>query len=113
MDYTQTPPSTDDLPPPADSEEHLPTYTEARSASRFPTAHAFHLIKGDEYLWLTLVLHSSAGAPSVVPYFFGGDRVEGHVALDLKEPATFRSIDVTVRSLLMCCMTGAAIKCCM
>jgi hypothetical protein len=103
MDYTQPPPSDEELPPPIDEEllppadEPLPTYEARRTASRLPTEHAFHLVKADGHRWLTLFLMSSAAASTTPPYFFGGDRVEGHVALDLKEPATFRSIDVTVR----------------
>jgi hypothetical protein len=60
------------------------------------TTHAFQLVKADGHRWLTLSLRSSAASPSDTPYFFGGDRVEGCVALDLKEPAPFRSIDVMV-----------------
>lgn len=95
MDYTQPPPSEEELWLPID--EELPSYARRQPPVGLPTTHAFHLVKSDGHRWLTLNLRSSASASTLPPYFFGGDRVEGHVALDLKDPATFRSIDVTVR----------------
>lgn len=100
-------------PPPFHAyEEHeaLPSYTEAsarrtssiESASVSPrelTTHTYQLKDSRGQTWMKLSCNSWAKSPKQLPRVVEGEKLNGTVELDLRDPITMKLVKVTVSHL--------------